>query len=138
MFRQYHYLSGRLNRKADCYLLTLDGEPVGFIGIITYPGKRGVTYRFHRVVIHPNYQNMGLGRKFMEFVASRYAVKGPVFITSSHPGVYHSLSRSKNWKRIRNISFMTPQRMKNLEKSSSRRAGRLTASFRYVGPKHPE
>lgn len=76
MFSKYHYLSAQLNESADCYLLTWNKTPVAFGAIIAMPGRFGADTRKcvseHRIVVLPDFQGMGIGNKFSEYLGELY------------------------------------------------------------------
>ena len=112
--------------------MTYKDNPIGFIALIFFPIGKRKTYRFHRVVIHPNYQNIGIGKKFMGFVADLYCDKYSVYIISSHPAVYHGLNKSKKWIMTRKTSFAPTGNLMRMNKNTSKKKQRLTATFKYI------
>ena len=54
------------------YLGLLDGQPVGYVGITSYPGWGHVD----RIAILPNHQARGLGRQALAFAVSTLARRG--------------------------------------------------------------
>lgn len=81
MFSKYHYLSAELNSSADCYLLTWNKIPIAFGAIIAMPGhfskqdnRKCVSE--HRIVVLPDYQGMGIGNTFSEYLGELYLSQG--------------------------------------------------------------
>lgn len=112
-FSQHHYLSGKINKAAHCYLATWNGEVVGFYAVLAYPsGTVKNAYRGHRLVILPDYQGFGFGHYLSETVAQHYVDNGKRFFAkTSHPrlGEYRDNSllwkaTSKNHKRRTDVS----------------------------------
>jgi GNAT superfamily N-acetyltransferase len=129
LFAKHHYLSGRLNRSARCYLAAWHGEPVAFCATLPVIGRRK-HWRITRLVTLPDYQGIGVGMKVAEAVGDVHRQRGERFtITASHPAVITHCRRSPNW------------RTSEVKKSGSSRhgvirsyrgsAGRAVVSFEY-------
>ena len=135
MFRQYHYLSGTLSSGSRCYAATLQDRPVAFIAVLTVK-FRTQYYRVSRLVVLPDYQGIGIGKRLLNFVAELYTsqTKLPFMIVTTNPQLVRG-SLGKNWivkryghaSRMRNTSFSGSA--KSLPESTSR--NRLTVSLQY-------
>lgn len=95
--------------------------------------------RVTRLVVLPDYQGIGIGKKFLECVAQEYKRQGYGFsITTSAKNLICALSKSDDWMMYR-CGFTTPTgagSSMNGKKSSDRSRAK-TAGFEYVG-KAPE
>ena len=94
VFREHHYLSAEMNKAADVYTVYWDNVLVGFRSVLSLPsgtikyGRRG-----NRLVILPDYQNLGFGTRVMEFIGEYYLSQGYKYFTrSTH------LRLGKHWK----------------------------------------
>ena len=68
-FSKHHYLTGKLNKAAKCYVAYLWGEPVAFNSVIRQPcGTVPNMWRGHRLVVLSDYQGMGLGNTLSECI----------------------------------------------------------------------
>ena len=76
MFKKYHYLSGDLNSSAKCFLGEWNERPIAFVAVLTFPSAVKNAYREHRLVVHPDFQGMGIGNRFSEMIAQAYVEKG--------------------------------------------------------------
>lgn len=77
MFKKYHYLSGDLNGASNCYGAIYNNVMIGFIAVLPFPsGNWEHAFREHRLVIHPDYQGMGIGNKLSEAIADAYVKMG--------------------------------------------------------------
>ena len=136
MFRHYHYLSGSLPSTARCYAAVYLDKPVAFIAVV-HVHMRTRYYRVSRLVVLPDYQGIGLGKRLLNFVAELYTsqTKLPFYILTSNPQIIRG--NMKNWKLVRfghASKGKENTRMNNeIKNSLSRR--RITVSLRYV-PKH--
>lgn len=99
-FSQYHYLTESLNRSARCYVAIWEGQVVGFVASMSYPsGTVQNAFREHRLVIHPDYQGLGLGPRLSEVVAQHYIDNGKrYFSKTSHPRLGGYRDQSVVWK----------------------------------------
>lgn len=105
LFEPHHYLKVAKMVAATCYVGTVDGEPVTHLAVSTRPGM--VEARACRLVVMPEWQGAGVGLRFLNEIASRWA-RGdnrfskpmPVLFHTSHPGLCAALRRSKGWHQI--------------------------------------
>jgi GNAT superfamily N-acetyltransferase len=75
-------------------------QVVGFVATLSYPsGTVKEAYREHRLVIHPDYQGLGMGPRLSEAVAKHYVDNGKrYFSKTSHPRLGEYRDQSKFWK----------------------------------------
>lgn len=67
--------------------------------------------RIHRIVIHPDWQGIGLGRMLATTVAKHVSLKYDCFLQTSNPAMKHALLHYDDWKLIRNnINLMNRNR----------------------------
>src|SRR5450759_363854 len=71
MFRQYHYLNGSLGAGVRCYCAVYQDKPIAFIAVAAVRMKAKY-YRVSRLVVLPDYQGVGVGKKLLNFVAELY------------------------------------------------------------------
>ncbi|HZZ73582.1 MAG TPA: GNAT family N-acetyltransferase [Pirellulales bacterium] len=137
MFARHHYLSGRLNPRAQCYLASWDDVPVAFCGILPLIGRtrhRRVT----RLVTLPDFQGIGIGTRFLDAVADWHQAQGQRFsITAGHPALVSHLNRSPHW---RTTGVKRRGRRDNARsvKSYCGSFGRAVVSFEYRGPRRED
>jgi len=137
LFRSHHYLSGTVNRAAHCYLATWNGEPVAFCAILALPGRRG-HWRVSRIVVLPDYQGIGIGRRVLDALARHYQAEQRVLhITTSHPAMIAALAHSPDWavSSVKKTGFGVQRgartgKLNNYVQSVSQ--GRAVVSFRYT------
>ena len=98
LFGRHHYLSQSVNKAAHCYLATWNGQPVAFCAVLAMPGRKG-RWRISRIVVLPDYQGIGVGRRMLDAVAGLYTRDGGrMNITTSHPAMIASM-RARNSER---------------------------------------
>lgn len=133
MFRRYHYLNHDLNKSARCWVATLNGDICGFTSIIYNMGRLKNTWRGHRTVVLPDFQGIGLASILTDYVGDLLLREGKNYITlTSNPKLIYARAKSPKWKCYR---LGHGQKQGYTAKYSS--AGRITASFRYVGESKP-
>lgn len=98
-FRRYHYLNEDIPSACRCFGL-YDGETiVGFMGVLHQPhGINKKLKRVSRLVILPDYQGIGLGVKFLNFVGGIYKAQGYDFtIVTSARNMIFALRKNGKW-----------------------------------------
>jgi GNAT superfamily N-acetyltransferase len=133
MFRQYHYLSGSLASTARCYAAVYKDKPIAFIAVV-HMKMRTRYYRVSRLVVLPDYQGIGVGKRLLNFVAELYTsqTKMPFYILTSNPQI--TRGSMENW-RIRRYGHASKgkenTRMNNEIRASLSRK-RITVSLQYI------
>jgi len=132
MFRNYHYLNGKLGAGVRCYTAIYQGKPVAFIAIIHTKMKTNY-FRVSRLVVLPDYQGIGIGKRLLNFVAELYTsqINLPFYLVTSNPQLVRG--NIDRWK-INRFGHGSPGREntrinKELVNSNSRR--RLSVSLIY-------
>ncbi len=140
LFRQHHYLDTGLNSAAACFVAFWQSRPAAFSAWLGFPHKAHKSaYREHRTVCHPDFQGVGIGNALSDYIASAIAARGSVVVSAtSHPAMVRSRAKSPNWRMTRRPSFSGGNGSydsKSASLNETRASSRLTAGFRYVGPK---
>jgi len=139
MFRQYHYLNGKLGAGVRCYVAFYQERPVAFIAV-AHVHMRGHFFRVSRLVVSPDYQGIGIGKRLLNFIAELYTsqMNLPFFLVTSNPQLIRGNLRNWRVKRVGHVSSQGGEDNRlnrGLAKSISR--GRLTVSLQYVPQKRP-
>lgn len=139
LFRKHHYLNTDINPLARCFVAFWDGIPVAFTAVLYFPHPTANGYREHRTVCLPDYQGVGIGNALSEFVASLY----PKFSsTTGNPAMIRHRNKSPLWAMTSKPSINgthtgTSSKIEAKNKMVGQgAASRLTAGFRYIGPKN--
>ncbi len=105
MFEPHHYLKLPRMIGAQCYIGTVDGEPVVTLGVATRPGLREA--RACRMVVMPEWQGAGVGMRFLNVICqmwldgkNRFRKPMQTLFHTSHPGLCAALRRDRKWSQI--------------------------------------
>jgi GNAT superfamily N-acetyltransferase len=133
MFRQYHYLNSSLASTARCYAAVYLDRTVAFIAVV-HVHMRARYYRVSRLVVLPDYQGIGIGKRLLNFIAELYTSQTsiPFCILTSNPQIIHG--NLKNWKitRFWHASEARESSRINSEIRSSLSRKRITVSLRFI------
>jgi GNAT superfamily N-acetyltransferase len=133
MFRQYHYLSGSLASTARCYVAVYKDRPIAFIAVV-HVKMRTRYYRVSRLVVLPDYQGIGVGKRLLNFIAELYTsqTNSPFYIVTSNPQIVRG--KLDNWRitRVGHASRGQGNTRINNEIQSSLSRKRVTASLQYI------
>ena len=134
IFRKHHYLSKDLNVASKMYIAFLGKELVGMIAIMPHPGMIQNAYRIHRLVVLPDFQGLGIGKRLLEEITFLYASKGAtIYIRTSHIKLAKTLLKSSDWVETQRSGTQSPQcgvLWKVID-------NRVPYSFKYVGNHEP-
>lgn len=100
LFKQHHYLSQDLNKASKCFGAIWENKIIGFIAILPLPhAYMQNCFRVTRLVVLPDYQGLGIGFAFNNYIASLYKKIGcRFFIKTSNPAIGEKLVNSNYWK----------------------------------------
>ena len=122
-------MNTELPSSCKCYGLYDDDNIIGFMGILHQPHAINKKIkRVSRLVILPDYQGIGLGTQFLDFVAEQYVKDNYDFsIITSAKNMIYALRKSNKWCMYR-YSWV-----KNNESSkiSKKTRDAYTAAFMY-------
>ena len=99
VFGQHHYLSADMNKAATVYTLYWGDILVGLNAVLPNPsGWIKYSRRESRLVILPDYQGLGIGTKFSEFIGDYYLRQGhKYFVRSTHLRLNMHREKSPLW-----------------------------------------
>jgi ABC-type ATPase involved in cell division len=135
-FARYHYLSHVLHGAAKCFGLWIGDECVAFNAFIPFPHPSRKNIRMgHRLVVLPDYQGLGLGLFFDDWLGQWLWERGYRYHkTISHPALIHAYSKSPRWEALPTQNKPTRGGAKRLQKTSQNTRKLATRGFRYVAP----
>lgn len=117
-----------------CYGLYDENEIIGFIAILHQPSTNKKLKRVSRLVILPDYQGIGLGKKFLELIAEKYIKLGWDFsIITSAKNLISALRKSNKWCLYRYSRISNEKNSKSKIEKNIRHRDCYTASFMYKG-----
>lgn len=130
-FKQFHYLDAKHNSSAHRYIAQINDENVAWCSVLHFPHPHIKNMKkVHRLVVKPDYQGIGLGGRFLDYIAKKYKEEKYRFtIVTSQPALIYAFKKNSKW-----IMTRKPSRVKDstgvLSKTTSEK--RLTASFEYI------
>ncbi|MBT2234773.1 GNAT family N-acetyltransferase [Nonomuraea sp. NEAU-A123] len=138
VFARHHYLSTELHRSSKKFAAFIDGEPVAFLAYrhFQHPATRNLKME-HRLVVLPDYQGLGIGSRFSEWMGQRLYEDGFRYRSvSSHPALIAYRSASPRWRMIqgqKKLGTRSKHQWMHAQTLDPRRLG--TVSFEYVAPR---
>lgn len=149
IFSKYHYLAKNIHPGSKAFCAFYKGRPIAMTAVLIIPHPKGARWKEHRTVCLPDYQGIGIGNALSNFIAGVfYGVKNRRYLSvTANPAMVAYRARSPLWNMTRkpeNNCVQRPRRnlpaktkaMSEWRKALS--ADRITASFRYVGPRNPD
>ena len=103
LFRKHHYLNDAdLHTQSECYAAVRSGgAAAAFVSLLAAMGMRR-TKRISRLVVMPEFQGLGLGRRLADWIGERCRGKGLALrITTAHPAMLAALDKSASWRLCR-------------------------------------
>jgi energy-coupling factor transporter ATP-binding protein EcfA2 len=133
-FSRHHYLSSHLHVAAHSYGAFLGDECIAFNSHIPFPHPKTKNIRMgHRLVVLPDYQGLGIGLAFDNWLGERLHARGYRYHkTISHPALIHAYAGSPRWEMLQNRNRPTRGGAKRLHKTMRTSRKLATRSFRYV------
>lgn len=88
-----------MSKAAQCYVFLWNEKPVAFVGILPFPGVGdSKTRRISRIVVLPDFQGLGLGKKIVNYISSLYYKEGhQMYIRTMNPALGIALDKDLNW-----------------------------------------
>lgn len=96
-------MSHTFNKAARVFIATCNGDLCAFNAVLPFPHPhKKNTWREHRVVVLPDFQGIGIGSVFTNYVAKLFALEGKSYTcTTSNPAMIHARTKSPLWKTVR-------------------------------------
>lgn len=135
VFREHHYLTSELNKACAVYLLYWGDILIGFNAVLPIPsGNVKYAYRGHRTVILPDYQGLGIGTRFVDFVAKYYVDNGLKYNTRcTHTKMRYYMERSDNWRPTSHNNKKMDANKNIRPKNEEFLLKRVCGAFEYMG-----
>jgi ABC-type lipoprotein export system ATPase subunit/GNAT superfamily N-acetyltransferase len=130
LFKQHHYLTDELNKAAINYLILWNDAPIGFVGVLPFPGVGDEkTRRISRIVVLPDFQGLGLGKKILNYISSLYAAdKSTMYIRTMSPALGLALANDKNW-----IATSSNLKIPGQDSNGRKMIERPSYSYKFIG-----
>lgn len=100
LFKRHHYLSGEINKSAQCFVGMYNNQPIAFASFISLCGRDVKNaWREHRMVVLPDFQGLGIGNKMSEMFGQAFIEKGcQYFAKTSNPRMGVHRDNSTLWR----------------------------------------
>lgn len=139
MFAKHHYLSHTHNNAARVFIMTVNDVIAGFCSVLPFPHPKVKTiWREHRLVVLPDFQGIGLGSFFSDYVAQFFKDQKKRYrSTTSNVALMTYRAKSKNWIMARSAGRTSNPGNSgcNVNARGVNSRHRRTVSFEYVGNK---
>jgi ABC-type lipoprotein export system ATPase subunit len=135
MFSRYHYLNHSINNACNFYVLEINGVICGIDSFLHFPHPKVKNMkREHRLVVHPDYQGLGLGSFLCDNVSKLLTKQGfRIRSVTTNPSLSWARNKSKNWKLVRHSRVGSGSgSVHNKKIKGSTSVNRITASWEYV------
>ena len=138
MFSQHHYLTSEINGNCHVHLIFWNDVLIGFHAYVNAPhGQYKFAYRGHRLVILPDYQNLGIGTQIMDFFGKWFLSKGEkFFVRSTHLRLAEHCRHSKAWRETSASEKVTTELSIANTKYKHAFTERTAYSFEYMGDEY--
>lgn len=138
IFSKYHYLSANFNKAARVFVCTCNGKVAAFCAVLPFPHPiLKNAWKEHRTVVLPDFQGVGIGTAFTDYVAALLKKEGKKFTSvTSNPAMIATRKKSKKWKCVsigRKTTGSNSGKIHNKNKKGASSAARITASFEFIG-----
>jgi len=139
IFRKYHYLNTQFAKPAKQYVGIMDDKIVCHSGVIQAPLRKGYK-QVHRLVVLPDYQGIGIGTRFISFIAELYLCSDYILkLITTTPAIRFALDKSELWKLTRSGHVQKSGNTKYMTHwSKSESSKRMTYTYQYVGKENNE
>lgn len=103
IFSKYHYLDTSINKSAVCFGGWIGDELVAFNAYLHLPHYRVANVKLgHRTVVLPDYQGLGIGGRFDDWLGQRLFEQGFRYHkVIAHPALIAYFSKSPRWRLFR-------------------------------------
>lgn len=139
VFKKHHYLSGKINKSANCWGVFNNGKLIAMTSVISFPsGNWENGWRGHRTVVLPEFQGMGIGSRISDEIAEIIVNSGGRFFSkTAHPALGEHREKSTKWKatsknKVIRKDYMTGRKTKE-DGHKRQHALRSCYSHEYIG-----
>jgi GNAT superfamily N-acetyltransferase len=125
--------------QARCYAAVYKDKPIAFIAVV-HIRMRARYYRVTRLVVLPDYQGIGVGKRLLNFIAELYTsqTKVPFYILTSNPQIIRGNNNRWRTTRFGHASQGCGDTRINTEIHGSLSRNRITVSMMYISNDKPE
>lgn len=143
IFSKHHYLSYKINKSCNAWVVIWNEKIIGFTSVIAYPsGTIKNAWRGHRTVILPEFQGLGIGNKVSNMIGQMLVNNGYRFFSkTSHPSMGLHREKSKLWtgttkNKMKRKDYLSNRAKKTKEDGHKKQHyNRLCYSHEFTGEK---
>jgi ABC-type ATPase involved in cell division/GNAT superfamily N-acetyltransferase len=141
LFEPHHYLSTKLHTAAHSFVALYEGRPVAFDSYLHFPHPKVSDIKIgHRLVVLPDYQGLGIGGRFEEWLGEYLHTRGYRYHNvTAHPALIAYCLRSPRWRLTSKAAALSDRKKKITSEvvprfnRKQREARRLaTVTFEYI------
>jgi GNAT superfamily N-acetyltransferase len=116
-----------------CFICIVDGNLAGFTSLIHFPHPRAKNIKkFHRTVVLPDYQGIGVATHMRDAVSEKIKSMGfRLMTTTSHPAMIAMLKRDPKWRLTRKGRVGKLGKTSKVDLSKTSSLSRITTSWEY-------
>jgi GNAT superfamily N-acetyltransferase len=121
-----------------CYVAIYREKPIAFIAVIHTRMKVNF-FRVSRLVVLPDYQGIGIGKRLLNFIAELYTsqLNLPFYLVTSNPQLIRGNMGNWKVKRVGHGSHGREDTRINREIAKTNCRRRLSVSLEYISRKQP-
>jgi ABC-type ATPase involved in cell division len=134
LFARHHYMTHVLHPAAQSFVAVIDGSPVAFNSYIHFPHPRTKNIkRGHRLVVLPEWQGLGIGPWFADWMGEHLHARGFRYhTTTASPTMIRARLRSPRWRALVTSSMKSgPRANRSLARVAASRRRLSTTTFAY-------
>jgi ABC-type ATPase involved in cell division/GNAT superfamily N-acetyltransferase len=141
LFEPHHYLSTKLHTAAHSFVALYEGRPVAFDSYLHFPHPKVSDIKIgHRLVVLPDYQGLGIGGRFEEWLGEYLHTRGYRYHNvTAHTALIAYCLRSPRWRLTSKAAALSDRKKKITSEvvprfnRKQREARRLaTVTFEYI------
>jgi GNAT superfamily N-acetyltransferase len=126
-------MNGKLGAGVRCYAAFYNQKPVAFIAVV-HTRMKSNYFRVSRLVVLPDYQGIGLGKRLLNFIAELFTsqINLPFYLVTSNPQLVRGNLGNWHVKRVGHGTAGSEDTRINSELTKSNSKRRLSVTLQYM------
>ena len=126
-------MNGKLGAGVRCYAAFYNKKPVAFIAVV-HTRMKSNYFRVSRLVVLPDYQGIGLGKRLLNLIAELYTsqINLPFYLVTSNPQLVRGNLGNWRVKRVGHGTAGSEDTRINSELTKSNSKRRLSVTLQYI------